>query len=84
MADSDNARDRPERQQVQVIVSDLVPDGCAMIPIQMADRTVIAVHPAAPIPQLVDALQAHAEHSLAVGFAFPYNAPTELRPHPQM
>lgn len=83
MADSNDARDRPRPQQVQVLISPLVPDGRAMIPIQMADCTVLAVHPAAAIPQLVDELQHHFAHSEQVGLLAAQHLPgVEVRPHP--
>lgn len=68
----------------QFIVSELVPEGRALIPVQTAERTYLAVHPDAEIGQLVQELNAHIQHAHAVGFAVPYNGAVEMRPHPPL
>ncbi|MBT2449432.1 hypothetical protein J7F03_20540 [Streptomyces sp. ISL-43] len=83
MADSDKARERPRAQQVQVVISPLVPDGRAMIPIQMADHTVLAVHPDHVSKQFADELQHHFAHAEQVGLLTSQHLPRpDARPHP--
>lgn len=68
----------------QFIVSELVPEGRALIPVQTAGRTYLVVNPNAEIGQLVEELNAHVQHAQAVGFVVPYNGVPEGRDHPSI
>ncbi|MET9465849.1 hypothetical protein ABZY44_13780 [Streptomyces sp. NPDC006544] len=85
MADSDsNQRERPRPVEAEVVVSALVPDGYAMIPIQLKGKTVIAVHPDHGSEQLAKELTHHLAHATRVGMAVLYNPVDEVRPRPEV
>ncbi|MCY0921878.1 MULTISPECIES: hypothetical protein [unclassified Streptomyces] len=75
MADSDSnlGRPRPRPVEAEVIVSPLVPDGHAMVPVQVRGRTVLALHPDHGTEQLAKELTDHLAHATRVGMAVLYN-----------
>jgi len=73
---------RPAAAVPQVVISELVPDGRALIPVQAAGQTYLAVHPHAEIKQLVDELNTHIQHAYAVGYVVPYPTGGETRERP--
>ncbi|MFD9369608.1 hypothetical protein ACFWA6_18215 [Streptomyces sp. NPDC060020] len=77
--------DEPSRTNAaapQLVISELVPEGRALIPVQTAERTYLAVHPEAELKQLVQELNDHIQHSHAVGFTVTYNGAMETRDRP--
>ncbi|AZM91480.1 hypothetical protein [Streptomyces sp. W1SF4] len=66
----------------QVVISDLVPEGRALVPVQTSDRLYIAVRPDAEVKQLVQELNDHIQHAYGTGLVVPYNADGETRPRP--
>ncbi|MFF3622376.1 hypothetical protein [Streptomyces sp. NPDC002467] len=66
----------------RVVLSELVPEGRALIPVQAAGRVYIAVRPDAELEQVVRELNDHIEHAYAVGYVVPYNAQGESRERP--
>jgi hypothetical protein len=66
----------------QVVISDLVPEGRALIPVQTPTRTYLAVRPDAEIKQLVQELNEHIEHAYAVGHIRPGEIHASTREHP--
>lgn len=85
MADSEyNHRVRPRPVEAEVVVSALVPDGYAMIPIQLSGKTVLALHPDHGSEQLAKELSNHLAHATQVGTAVLYNPVEELRAHPEI
>ncbi|MCX4540452.1 hypothetical protein [Streptomyces sp. NBC_01565] len=66
----------------QVIISELVPEGRAVIPVQAAGRTYIAVHPEAEVKQLVHELNGYIQHAYAVGHVVPWGPSAETRERP--
>lgn len=65
----------------QVVISELVPEGRAIIPVQAAGRTYLVVHPDAELKQLVQELNDHIQHACAVGYA-QFNGEVETRTRP--
>lgn len=80
--ETDDESSRTVAAAPQVILSELVPEGRALIPVQAAGRTYLAVHPDAKVEQLVQELNAHIQHAYAVGHVVPYTAQGEARERP--
>ena len=68
----------------QVVISELVPEGRALIPVQTAERLYIAVRPDAEVKQIVQELNDHIQHAYATGLVVPYTAGGEARPRPEI
>ncbi|MFD4738668.1 hypothetical protein ACWCYZ_16905 [Streptomyces virginiae] len=85
MAEGDSTHQaRPRPVEAEVIISPLVPDGYAMIPVQLQGRTVLALHPDHASDQLAKELADHLAHATRVGTVVLYNPlDGESRPHPE-
>lgn len=57
MADNEEAA---PHERTRIVVTSLVPDGMAMVPIELANETVLAVRPGAMSPQLIREWNLHA------------------------
>jgi hypothetical protein len=71
-----------EDGELQILVTELVPDGRAMIPVQVAGHTVLAVHPSHISHQLADELQHHFAYAQHVGLLSTPHLDAEVRPRP--
>ncbi|GGU12865.1 hypothetical protein GCM10010289_38110 [Streptomyces violascens] len=57
MADNEGAE---PNERARIVITSLVPDGMAMIPVELADETVLAIAPGHMSPQLIREWNLHA------------------------
>lgn len=64
---SEDSKTEQPASRARIVLSDLVPDGRCMVPVERPDEVVLVIREGEMSPALVDELNRHFEHAEHVG-----------------